>query len=228
MTQTQKIKILYAIIFILLALIASFYSMRIIRRITASNQPAVSYYDIKVNIFNAMPRQTGQILFLGDSITDWCDFEELLPDMRIINRGIAGDTTSGVLRRLDEVISLRPSKLFLLIGTNDIANGAGIAEIAKNIRQIISRLHNGTPSTKIYVQSIFPTRYNASRPNTSIQELNAELKAIASETKCIYIDLYPLLLEDGMLGEKYTIDGLHLTGLAMSKWIEFVKPCLTE
>ena len=63
-----------------------------------------SYYTKKVKGFNAMPRETGRIVFLGDSITDFVNFDEVMPSYHIINRGIAGDTTSGVLRRLGEVI----------------------------------------------------------------------------------------------------------------------------
>ena len=174
-----------------------------------------------------MPIKTGQILFLGDSITDWCNFSELLP-FPVINRGIAGDTSAGVLNRLDEVISLRPRKLFLLIGTNDIAQGLDTGIIAGNIRQIITRIHDGTNGTKIYLQGVFPTRGNDPRPNVRIQELNAKLQGIAHESGCTYIDLYPLLLIDGELGQQYTVDGLHLTGAAMAKWMEFLRPYLDE
>ncbi len=170
---------------------------------------------------------TGQILFLGDSITEGCNFKELLP-FQVINRGIAGDVTFGVLNRLDEVISLRPRKLFLLIGINDIGSGIGTGAIAGNIRQIISRLHDGTPETKIYLQSLFPTRGRTERPNSRIQELNAELKDIAEEMNCTYIDLYPLLLIDGELGSEYTLDGLHLTGLGYNRWLDFLRPYLDE
>lgn len=224
MNQLRKIRLLYGIIIVLLIVIVSFLGRRIIRR-TASY--GISYYDIKVNAFRAMPRKTGQILFLGDSITDWCNFDELL-SFPVINRGIAGDTTTGVLGRLNEVISLRPRKLFLLIGTNDIGTGIDTDTIAHNIRQIILRLQDGTPETKIYLQSLFPTRDNEPRPNLRIQELNSQLKDIAHETDCIYIDLYPLLLVDGKLGREYTLDGLHLTGLAMAKWMEYLKPYLEE
>ncbi|MBQ3447361.1 MAG: hypothetical protein IJG37_06945, partial [Synergistaceae bacterium] len=79
-----------------------------------------SYYEKKLGEFRAMTRRTGGIVFLGDSITDFLDFDEFLPSHHVINRGIAGDTTHGVLYRLGEVISLRPRKLFILIGTNDI------------------------------------------------------------------------------------------------------------
>ena len=188
-----------------------------------------SYYVRKVKEFNAMPETTGKIVFLGDSITDFVNFAEVLPSYDIINRGIAGDTTSGVLKRLPEVIRLRPGKLFLLIGTNDIGTGVETAPIVRNIRQIISRIQAKTPETRIYLQAVFPTRHFDSRPNPEIQALNTSLKAAAGALHCTFIDLYPLLLdENSELAEEYTLDGLHLTDSAVMKWMKYIAPYLDE
>ncbi len=227
MKQDKRIRLLYGIILLLLLVIASFFARRIAVRMLQRWEYNTSYYEKRVKAFRTMQRNIGQILFLGDSITEGCNFKELLP-FQVINRGIAGDVTFGVLNRLDEVISLRPRKLFLLIGINDIGSGIGTGAIAGNIRQIISRLHDGTPETKIYLQSLFPTRGRTERPNSRIQELNAELKDIAEEMNCTYIDLYPLLLIDGELGSEYTLDGLHLTGLGYNRWLDFLRPYLDE
>jgi len=188
-----------------------------------------SYYTKKVKEFQAMPKTEGSIVFLGDSITDYVDFDALLPQYHIVNRGIAGDTTSGVLRRLGEVIALRPRKLFLLIGTNDIGNDIWTAPIARNIREIVSRVQAKSPQTRIYLQAVFPTRHIPSRPNTLVQELNAEILAIAQEMHCTFIDLYPLLLDsEGELAEEYTLDGLHLSESANARWMAYVVPYLDE
>ena len=185
-----------------------------------------AYYKTKISMFEAMKNNTRDIIFLGDSITDFVNFDDFFPG-RVINRGIAGDTTAGVLARLGEVISRRPRKLFVLIGTNDIASGSSTAEISGNVRKIISRVHDALPDTKIYVQSLFPSNV-ADRPIAKITALNAELKEIARLTNCTYIDLFPLLLADGKLDEKFTLDGLHLNGPAVSRWLEFVAPYLDE
>ena len=188
-----------------------------------------SYYTRKVKEFRAMKVPEGSIVFLGDSITDFVDFDEVLPSYHIINMGIAGDSTSGVLRRLSEVISLRPRKLFLLIGTNDIGMDIWTEPIARNIREIVSRVQAKSPSTKIYLQALFPTRHDRSRPNDLIQELNAEIAAIAQEKHCTFIDLYPLLLDsEGLLAEEYTVDGLHLSDSGNAKWMAYILPYLDE
>ena len=180
-------------------------------------------------MFQAMNEDSGGIVFLGDSITEFLDVDEYLPAYHIINRGIAGDTTSGVLRRLGGVVALKPRKLFLLIGTNDIGDGLFTAPIARSIREIVSRVQAKSPETKIYLQGVFPTRRNPQRPNDEVQALNHEIAAIAQEKHCTFIDLYPLLLDaGGELAEEYTIDGLHLSAAAMAKWTAHLVPYLDE
>ena len=183
-------------------------------------------YANRVKEFEAMPRLTGHIVFLGDSITDMLNFDEFLPSYGIINRGISGDTTKGVLGRLHEVISLRPRKLFILIGTNDIPHKI---DTLGNLRQIVSRVKEGTPETKIYLQSIFPTRYMHDRPNPKIMALNEGIKSIASEAGCEYLNVYPKMLDsDGNLADEYTTDGLHLSRAGYAVWMDFVAPYLDE
>src|SRR5262245_38043458 len=52
----------------------------------------------------------GALVFLGDSITQgWSDQGSFFPGLKLANRGISGDTTRGVLIRLQEdVIALKP------------------------------------------------------------------------------------------------------------------------
>ncbi|MBQ3448184.1 MAG: hypothetical protein IJG37_11115, partial [Synergistaceae bacterium] len=76
-----------------------------------------AFYKIKRSIHEAMPGNEGCVVFLGDSLTDYVPFSELFPGLRVINRGIAGDNTLGALERIDEVTSLKPAKLFILLGT---------------------------------------------------------------------------------------------------------------
>ena len=83
----------------------------------------------QISAFEALPIAPDDVVFLGDSITEAGPWEELFPGIRVRNRGIGGDTTGGVLRRLEQVTSGGPAKVFLLIGTNDLGRGASEAEI---------------------------------------------------------------------------------------------------
>ena len=124
---------------------------------------------------------------------------------------------------------MKPRKLFVLIGTNDISNGSTTEQIAENISRIVSRVQEKLPDTRIYLQAVFPTRHLTSNPNTEIQALNTQIQSIAANHNCKFIDLYPLLLDsDGELAEEFTIDGLHLSKPAVSKWMAFVVPYLDE
>ena len=189
------------------------------------------YYQIKWSIFEAMPRDEGKIVFLGDSLTDYVKFDELLPDLKIKNRGIAGDTTAGILNRLDEVISLKPSKLFLLIGTNDIVFDRKPDEIVKNIKKIIETFSEKSPDTAVFVQTLFPVNHKFGddrRPKETIIKINDGLEKLSAENKFTLIDTYSLFSENDELPERYTIDGLHLNGSGVVRWIEFLSTWLRE
>ena len=84
----------------------------------------------------------GAVVFLGDSITQgWGEPGKYFPKYRCANRGISGDTTRGILYRLQEdVLALHPAAVVLLIGTNDIGIGADPADVAANIQAILAAL----------------------------------------------------------------------------------------
>lgn len=74
-----------------------------------------------------------KIVFLGDSLIDKGEWNELLSNEDIANRGINGDTTEGVLNRIDSVIALVPKKAFIMIGTNDVGRGESKDIILKKL-----------------------------------------------------------------------------------------------
>ncbi len=94
---------------------------------------------------------------LGNSITEGANWKVLLNDTTIINRGISGDVTFGVLNRIADITERKPSKLFVLIGINDLSRNTPDEIIVENIFKMVSKVKSGSPSTVIYVQSILPT-----------------------------------------------------------------------
>ena len=190
------------------------------------------HYPQRIAVFEQEPVVTGRIIFLGNSITEMGNWKKLLNDTTVINRGIGGDITFGVLNRLEDVIKRQPSKLFLLIGINDIGKDIPDAVIADNIRKIILRVQAESPSTKIYVESILPV--NPDVPNfpqhydkqEHILSTNKLIKKVAQETTCAYINIHDLFTDKkGRLDEKYTKDGLHLTaeGGGYEKWMDYLR-----
>lgn len=183
----------------------------------------------------------GGIVFVGDSITEGMRLSELLPDYYCINRGICGDTTDGVLNRLDESIyALHPSKVFLMIGTNDFYTGDEPKEkCVSNIKKIILGIQNELPDTQVYLESIYPinkgdiekidTKTLGERTNALIDENNAVLKKSADELNITYIDVNSHLKNDiGDLKLEYTAEGLHLTAMGYKKVIEILHPYIEQ
>ena len=114
------------------------------------------HYARKAAAFREEPVVTGKIIFLGNSITEGGRWRDLTGDQTVINRGIGGDITFGVLKRLDDIIIRKPTKLFILIGINDIGKDIPDAVIADNCRKIIERVKTESPETVIYLQSLLP------------------------------------------------------------------------
>lgn len=167
----------------------------------------------------------GGIVFLGDSITEQFIVSEFFPEHYVINRGISGDTTDGLLERLEEsVYNINPSKIFLLIGVNDLGNGKDADYIGKNIDIIITKILEKLPHTNIIIQSVYPVhkdKHNkikksivGKRNNKDINKLNKTIVNIANKHNINYIDMNALLQDDnGNLEFEYTTEGLHLTPL---------------
>ena len=190
-----------------------------------------TYYHQRVTLFESFPQTKNDIIFVGNSITDGNEWNELFNDKRIKNRGISGDITAGVIHRIDEVAKRKPAKVFLMIGTNDLARNISPDSVMKNILLTTSYLRQQSPSTKLYVQSILPVNgiYGkfAGHINKAQQivAVNAQLKEKATAYRYTYIDLYtPFSDGEGKLKKELSNDGLHLKGNAYLLWKHLLYP----
>ena len=195
-----------------------------------------TYYQQRVSLFRLLPKAPGQIVFLGNSITDGAEWNELFPGTApIINRGISGDMTAGVLNRLDEVTDRKPAKIFLLIGTNDLAHGLSTDSVLFNIFLIAKLIHKNSPLTKLYIQSIFPVnayyhKFGDHTSNTAkIRTINEALSAHANRLNYTYIDVFDELKgPDGLLDIHITNDGLHQKGSGYMRWKHLIYPYVMD
>lgn len=200
--------------------------------VTLNDSLFPTYYRQRVSLFRTLPVKTGQVVFLGNSITDGAEWNELFDnDPNIINRGISGDITAGVLNRLDEVVVRKPSKIFLLIGTNDLADGIKIDSVEKNIFLIAEIIHAQTPLTKLYIQSITPVNsyYHMFGTHTTngavISQINANLKSSAAKYNYTFLNIHDLFTDkEDKFNTELTNDGLHLKGDAYEIWKHFIYP----
>ncbi len=187
-------------------------------------------YDQRTAYFEGLPKIKGGIIFLGNSITHWGDWAELLQDARVKNRGIAGDISFGILARINEMIKEKPDKIFIMIGVNDIGRNIPLSVTIKNYNKIISTLQSELPETELFVQSVLPinetliNRKYYTGTNSEIKIMNEALKKLASSFNITYIDLYNVLADkNGGMPSKYTYDGIHLTSEAYIVWTNLLK-----
>lgn len=186
---------------------------------------ADEYWDQKTSLFDVLPVYSDDIVFLGNSITDGGEFAELFDMPNIKNRGIRSDVITGVEKRLTQVTSGRPAKIFLLIGINDVSHGLTVDQLAARYERLVRKIREQTPDTKLYIQSVMPinndfNRYkNLKGREKVIPALNNRLQTIAAQNGAEYVDLTKALESaPDKLNPKYTNDGLHLNGPGYRAW----------
>jgi lysophospholipase L1-like esterase len=187
------------------------------------------YWKHKVDQFRILPDPKGEICFLGDSITDGCNWTELIGSLRVTNRGISSDTAWGIMKRIDEVTSGKPAKVFLMIGTNDLSRSKTYPEVRDKIGEIIDTIHKDSPKTQIYLESVLPVIDAKTGPyqNKNIDPLNGELVKLASAKKVTWVNLAPLFKDDsGQMKAEFSEDGLHLNGKGYLIWYSQIKQYL--
>lgn len=159
------------------------------------------------------------IVFLGDSITSRCDLDKYFPNYNVYNSGIAGNMTKDILDNMENrVFVYNPTKVFILIGTNDLVySGLDNDGIKNNIEEIINKIYEKNSNTKIYLESIYPVNNSLNkeivetRTNDNIKDLNNKIEKICNNNKCTYINMYDNLTDkNGNIKRIYTVDGLHL------------------
>ena len=193
---------------------------------------ANDHYWERIAVFKSEPVIKGRIIFLGNSITEFCDWKGLLNDSTVINRGIAGDNTYGVLARLEDIIIRKPKKLFIEIGINDFALDPKQQRFVKNILLMAKQIRFGSPRTKIYIVSILPTNdsvkanypfaYNKARESNNFN--NYLLKA-AKENFYYFVDLNRALRDkNGKLAAKFAKDdGIHLNKSGYEAYLKLLR-----
>jgi len=179
--------------------------------------------------FKAEPKSKRDFIFLGNSITAGTDWSKLLSLPQAKNRGISGDITFGVLERLQEVIDRKPSKLFILIGINDISRNIPDSIILRNYKTMIARIRGGSKRTHIYFTTLLPVNASFAKfknhygKDNHILWLNDEIRKFTSKDVTV-VDLYPVFVDDDKrLKAELTKDGLHLLPEGYKVWADYLK-----
>lgn len=155
---------------------------------------------------------------VGDSLTMYGLWDEFWPDLEVVNRGIGSDVSAGLLARLDTIVACSPKKVFVMIGTNDVARLVPEDETVANVAAFVEGLLDALPDVEVYVQSVLPrtTKYTE-----EVESLNAALEEMVTGSfgdQVSYVNLYPLYVdEDGQIvSGLFASDSYHMQdGTAM-------------
>ncbi len=171
------------------------------------------------------------LVFLGDSITQgWGDdMGGAFAGVKVANRGISGDTTRGVLIRMDEdVLALDPEGVVILIGINDLEEDADPETAAANLKLILAKLKAHNPKMPIILCQVFPSSESKKRPANKIKKMNQlYAAAVRGDGQVTLIETWPLFAnEKGDAKPEEFPDLLHPNKTGYAKWAAAIRPIL--
>jgi lysophospholipase L1-like esterase len=171
------------------------------------------------------------LLFVGDSITDgWRNrgvevWKTQFVPLKAENFGIGGDTTQGVLWRMQngELEGFTAKLIVLMLGTNNINRNQN-ADIAEGDRLIVEEFKKRQPQAKVLILGIFPRGVEATNPyRASIREINGMLAKLADNTRVFYMDIgEKFLTADGTLTAEIMPDALHPNAMGYQIWADAI------
>ncbi len=157
----------------------------------------------------------GSVIFAGDSIIQgWTTLSTDFPDLKAVNRGINGETSVGLILRLEEdILACHPKAVVILIGTNDLSSGVAPRRIAAFIRRIADKIGRSGGGIPVVLCHILPRRPEPGRFPAKIRELNALIDRLAQSRVGLRVcdSFTPLAAADGGHRESCFVDGLHLS-----------------
>lgn len=196
---------------------------------------------VQKEIIKEVPVVDDNYVFLGDSITDWYDLDKYFEGLPVVNSGVSGYSTNNILNNMNKMVyQYNPSKVFILIGINDLELKVDNDVVVNNIRKIVQGIKKNRRYAKIYVESIYPINnsdddkiegsiINGNRKNSDIIDINNKLVKLTEEEGATYIDLHKELVDDGgLLKIEYTVDGLHLSSEGYEKVTEVLRKYINE
>ena len=189
-----------------------------------------AYWTSRGTLFAALPVPEGGVVMLGDSITDWCEWHELLQRPDVVNRGLNSDTVAGARARLDTVLTGQPATVAIMLGINDLLAGTEGPEIVAEYRGLLQGIRERAPKARIIVQSVLPVN-RALLPQApaaaKIRALNRDLEKLCRQVQCTYLALHDLFAtESGELDPRFTFDGIHLQYQGYRVWRDALIPLL--
>ncbi len=166
------------------------------------------------------------LVMFGDSITEWGPWHDALSGISLANRGLSGDTTSGMVQRLPTTSVCSPKLVCIMAGINDLSQGSSVESILSNYLKMLDFWQEN--NIEVWVQSTLFVGSRLDALNASVEQLNQELRQICHQRGLRFIDLNSVLSPHGRLPLDSSCDDLHLNSNAYRKWLDVLSPMLCD
>ena len=176
----------------------------------------------------AASKATPRIVMLGDSRVQEAEWNELLGRTDVVNRGIAGDTTSGLFARLGQSVPPSAAVCVIQVGYNDLLQQNPLDQVEQNFRAILGKLAASERPPRVLLTPVILSGDASGSLNARIAAVNSTLRQIATERHAGWLDLNEKLCPHGSLDRAWTNDRAHLNGAAYEIIAAALKPRLTE
>ena len=166
------------------------------------------------------------LVMFGDSITEWAPWADIFRDVSMVNRGLAGDTTTGMLRRIDTTLNVKPKLVCFMAGINDLAQGYDVEHIYQNYIDMLEVWQEN--DIRILVQSTLYVGSKLQGLNSSVELLNSKVSEYCTQQGVAFLDVNSVLSPNKLLSNEYSCDDLHLNAKAYQAWAEVLQPTVVE
>ncbi|MDH6023865.1 SGNH/GDSL hydrolase family protein [Vibrio splendidus] len=166
------------------------------------------------------------LVMFGDSITEWAPWADIFRDISMVNRGLAGDTTTGMLRRIDTTLNVKPKLVCFMAGINDLAQGYDVDHIYQNYIDMLKVWQEN--DIRILVQSTLYVGSKLQGLNPSVELLNTKISEYCAQQGIAFLDVNSVLSPNQLLSNAYSCDDLHLNAKAYQVWAEVLQPTVAE
>ena len=166
------------------------------------------------------------LVMFGDSITEWAPWADIFRDVSMVNRGLAGDTTTGMLRRIDTTLNVKPKLVCFMAGINDLTQGYDVEHIYQNYIDMLEVWQEN--DIRILVQSTLYVGSKLQGLNPSVERLNRKISEYCDQQGIAFLDVNSVLSPNGLLSNEYSCDDLHLNAKAYQAWAEVLQSTIAE
>ncbi len=165
------------------------------------------------------------MVFFGDSLIYYGDFASALPDKKVCNLGLRGDTLQGMMDRVVQVKLVQPKTVYLMAGINDVSIST-VDEFEKRYDALLIQLREQLFAEELVVFNMLPVNdvdFSISCDNEQIVRFNEVIASLCFKHGLLYVNLFSVYERCGKIPKEMTLDGIHLKRDAYNKWYKVLK-----